>query len=603
MKYKHMRRIYPKILLVLLGMLVIAPMMRGAEPEVKVHKDKISVTAPDGQGMVLIKGAAGAIESTGRASLQLENLSTQERIDGEMEGDGGFAVKITAAAGQKVRVWARNEEGKKSYGTFTVPGDSGETAKDKGDTTGSQNLPAPRRPAERRLPKQAEAKNLAVVVMVVDTGTGEVLASGRIAGVPKEGMRDEEQYALSAQRIVSKSITAAKGELQPGVVRENQLGPREKALSQEGSGGAAQKEKKKSETKAVVDKELQPLIDGKKNVGAVVGIVLDGEDYVFGYGCKALYREEVPDGDTVYEIGSITKVFTAALLAKMAQDGLVNLDDAVQKYLPETVRMPRYKQEDKERQITLADLATHRSGLPRLPGNIVPMDLSNPYVNYKVEQLYEFLGGYELQREPGSKYEYSNLGMGLLGHVLARTAGQEYEELVMREICEPLAMMDTRVTLSEQMRGRLAAPYSSEGVGMLRIYMPAGNWGFKVLAGCGALRSTVNDMLKFMRANLYKTGTALHTALETTHQERHKINDTLSMALGWHILRLGGLAEPVIWHNGGTGGYQSFMGFIKEKQMGVIILSNTNNSVDESGIGILLMLEKMTNDETRMTNQ
>src|SRR5208283_4407870 len=117
------------------------------------------------------------------------------------------------------------------------------------------------------------------------------------------------------------------------------------------------------------------------------------------------------DGDTVFEIGSITKVFTALLLADMAQRGEVALTDPVSKYLPKGVKMPGRN----GHAIMLQDLATHTSGLPRLPSNMKPKDFMNPYADYTPELLYQFLSSYELPRDPGSKWEYSNLGAGLLG--------------------------------------------------------------------------------------------------------------------------------------------------------------------------------------------
>lgn len=153
-------------------------------------------------------------------------------------------------------------------------------------------------------------------------------------------------------------------------------------------------------------------------------------------------------------------------------------------------------------------------------------------------------------------------------------------------------MNDTRITLTEQMRERLAVPYSSMGIGILRMYVPSSNWDFKVLAGCGALRSTVNDMLKFTRANLGQTETDLQKVLAATHTEHHKIDEHLRIGWGWHILRLDSNKDAIIWHNGGTGGYRSIVAFIKPKQLGVVILSNSDSSVDGAGIGILLKLKE-----------
>src|SRR4029453_3090616 len=136
------------------------------------------------------------------------------------------------------------------------------------------------------------------------------------------------------------------------------------------------------------------------------------------------------------------------------------------------------------------DLATHTSGLPRLPSPFTPKNPANPYADYSVEDLYRFLSSHELRRDIGSQYEYSNLGGGLLGHVLARRAGMDYEALVRARITGPLGMNDTRIVLTPEMRGRLAAGHNA-------ALKPVPNWDLPTLAGAGALRSTVNDLLKF----------------------------------------------------------------------------------------------------------
>ena len=197
------------------------------------------------------------------------------------------------------------------------------------------------------------------------------------------------------------------------------------------------------------------------------------------------------NGDTIFEIGSATKVFTSLLLADMVQRGEVALNDPVAKFLPAGVSVP----ERNGRQITLVDLATHTSGLPRLPANLNPKDPNNPYADYTPEQLYQFLSSYQLPRDIGAQYEYSNLGGGLLGFALARRAGMSYEALVKSRICDPLGMKDTGITLTPEMKARFAVGHDQ---GLARVE----NWDLPTLAGAGALRSTANDLLAFVSANI-----------------------------------------------------------------------------------------------------
>jgi CubicO group peptidase (beta-lactamase class C family) len=135
-----------------------------------------------------------------------------------------------------------------------------------------------------------------------------------------------------------------------------------------------------------------------------------------------------------------------------------------------------------------------RPGLPRLPSNFKPKDPSNPYADCTVEQLYQFLSSYELPRDVDSQVEYSNLGIGLLGHALERRAGEDYESLVRRRILVQLGMNSTCIALSPDMKARLASEHNGKLEGV-------GNWDVTTLAGAGALRSTANDMLTFLAAN------------------------------------------------------------------------------------------------------
>jgi len=263
------------------------------------------------------------------------------------------------------------------------------------------------------------------------------------------------------------------------------------------------------------------------------------------------------------------------LLADMVQRGQVSLDDPVAKYLPSTVRMP----ERNGRSITMVDLATHTSGLPRMPGNFSPKDPNNPYVDYTVEQLYQFLSNYSLTRDIGSQFEYSNLGGGLLGHVLARRADTDYEALVRSRICVPLGMNDTRITLTPEMKARLA-------VGHDATLKTAENWDTPTLAGAGALRSTVNDLLIFLSFNLGLTRSPLAPAMAAQLKVRRPRGPAgMENALGWHIGTSNG--KEIIGHGGGTGGYCSWMGYDAGARVGVVVLSNAAWPLEDIGRHLL----------------
>ena len=307
----------------------------------------------------------------------------------------------------------------------------------------------------------------------------------------------------------------------------------------------------------------------KQGVGIVVGVVDPSGRRTVAYGPV--------DANTVFEVGSVTKVFTSLLLADAVERGEVALTDPVAKFLPPNVKVPEHG----GKKITLVDLATHNSGLPRLPANFHPKDPGNPYADYTVEQLYEFLSSYELTRDPGSKYEYSNLGGGLLGYALARRAGKDYETLVRNRISRRLRMESTAITLSKEMKERLAPGHNA-------ALQPVENWENGTLAGCYALRSTANDLLTFLAANIGLERSPLAKAMATMTATRRPTGiPNLEIALGWHISTLDG--HEIIWHNGGTGGYRSWIGFDPKSRTGIVVLSNTSTVAGVDDIGMHLL--------------
>ena len=313
---------------------------------------------------------------------------------------------------------------------------------------------------------------------------------------------------------------------------------------------------------------LEEFVADGHSVGVVVGVVRDGERIVVAHGRLSADDPGPPDGDTVFEIGSVTKVFTSTALADLESSGDLGLDTPVQSLLGDEVRVPVRDGAE----ITLGLLATHSSGLPRLPDNLVPADWTNPYADYTVERLYEFLAGHKLARGIGEAVEYSNLGYGVLGHALTLAEGVDYETLIAQRILEPLKMSDTAVELTPPLRERLAPGHDAE-------LQPVPNWDIPALAGAGALRSTVNDLLTFLEANLGLRPTPLHEAMARTHVAQ--VTDPalgMDIGLGWIIADEGD--RRVVWHNGATGGYSSFIGFDPEAREGIVVLSNSVNSVD-----------------------
>ena len=305
----------------------------------------------------------------------------------------------------------------------------------------------------------------------------------------------------------------------------------------------------------------------KANMGIVVGIVDEHRSFTVSYGKADNETTAEVNGDTIFEIGSITKAFTALLLQDSVERGEMKLDDPVSNSLPESVKMPSRN----GKEITLLELATHMSGLPRDPDNAEPQRADNPWADYTEEQLYDFLSNYRLPRDPGEKWEYSNLGFGLLGYAIALKAGSDYETLVVNRICEPLQMNDTRITWTPEMKARLARGHSARGE-------PVGRMNFQTLLGNGALCSSANDMLKFLGANLSLPKSELTPIMAKTHIARAP-----NQALGWEI------TASIVWKNGGTFGCRTFAGVDLKRRRAVIVLANMQlgDEIDDMGFLVL----------------
>ena len=318
---------------------------------------------------------------------------------------------------------------------------------------------------------------------------------------------------------------------------------------------------------------IRERVDAKRSAGIVVGVIDSGRR-VAAYGDPGPGQPPL-DAVSVFEIGSVTKVFTATLLADMVQRGEVALDEPVALLLPETVRVPARG----DRQIELVDLATQTSGLPRLPTNWRPKNPASPTLaDYTVDQLYEFLAGYALARGIGSQYEYSNLGFGLLGHALALRAGTSYEQLVNERILKPLAMPMTGISLTPAMQERFALPHDDRG-DVVSI------WEYGALVASGGICSSMTDMLAFAAANLDPAGGPLHRAMAAAHTPRRDAVGGQRVGLGWHTQRL--FDWDTVWHSGETGGSRSFIGLDVEAHRAVVVLSNSISRIEDIGFHLL----------------
>jgi D-alanyl-D-alanine-carboxypeptidase/D-alanyl-D-alanine-endopeptidase len=323
-----------------------------------------------------------------------------------------------------------------------------------------------------------------------------------------------------------------------------------------------------------IDKAAQERVTAKMYPALVIGIVDGDKSAVTAYG--KLPDGKTPDADTVFEIGSVTKTFTATLLADAIQSGRLKLDAPIAELLPDFEIPAR-----SGKQITLLDIATQHSGLPRMQADYKPADPVNPYAGYDAAQMKSFLAGYELTRDPGASYEYSNLAVGLLGYALAESEKTTYAQLVREKIFVPLGMTMSGIAFSDTMRVHLAPPTSQEGE-------PVKNWDLAALAGAGGIRSTAADMLRYLKANMGLTQTTLDPAMKLALEPRRDVYKNTRIGLIWMTRSNPDEGGTVIWHTGMTGGYSTFLGFTPDGRHGVIILTNINTSLDDLGFATLL---------------
>ncbi len=321
---------------------------------------------------------------------------------------------------------------------------------------------------------------------------------------------------------------------------------------------------KASELQSVLDRDLAgartpifrrgPLSEGT-GAGLAIGVVQRGERRIFALGTAK--------PDSIFEIGSITKTFTGILLAQLVADGKVNFDEPVRELLP-----PGAVQKPEGAEVTLLDLATQHSGLPRMPDNFRPADPKNPYADYRAANLYEFLNSHGLAKPPNPPFLYSNLGLGLLGQALANRAGMSYPELLKQKIAEPLQLKDLVISLSQEQQARFIQGHDGE-------HHPAHPWDLDAFAGAGAIRSTASDMLTYLEAQLHPDKfPALTAAIQQSHELRADAMGGMRIGLGWLYVEKDGF----YWHNGGTGGFSSYAFFDPKNDCAAVILFNTTIS-------------------------
>jgi len=315
---------------------------------------------------------------------------------------------------------------------------------------------------------------------------------------------------------------------------------------------------------------LKAEVAARQALGLVVGVIGPDGGMVVSEGVSDPSDPRPLGADTPFPIESVTKTFTVLLLADMVVRGQVKLDDPLQAYLPPEVRVPEFD----GRKITLKDLATHTSGLPRTPFDYAP--------GYGSDRIFRFLSSYRLTRAPGARWEYSNLGSALLADALARRGGQPFEALVKARITDPLGMSSTTWSPDPQLRARVPRGHNS---GLQPVEEEAvGGFG-----GAVGLYSTADDLLKYLAFELGYARTPLDRAAELARSVRVPIAPDADQALGWEIEHIGPPGAEVFAKSGGSNGFRAYAAFRPDTRTGVVVLSNASTAASPDDIGLYVL--------------
>lgn len=275
------------------------------------------------------------------------------------------------------------------------------------------------------------------------------------------------------------------------------------------------------------------------------------------------------DRNSVFEVGSVSKVFTGVLLADMVRRGEVTLGDPVSKHAPPGARLPTFN----GKEITLGDLVTHRSSLPRLPPGFIPADLANPYAKFDSADLYRALAVTELDREIGSRQEYSNFGMMFLSDLLGRRAGKRYDELLEERILKPLTMTSTSAGRSTEIAKRLAQGHDA-------AYRPVPPWDFDpALAGVGGVRSSLVDMMRFVEAAAGRRPQGLRETFATSFLPLVNEPQGTSTLFAWGMRKRN--VGRLMFHNGQTAGMRATIVVNPDNGTGAVVLTDSPANLDD----------------------
>lgn len=332
---------------------------------------------------------------------------------------------------------------------------------------------------------------------------------------------------------------------------------------------------------AALDRETRQFVERLGGPGLVIGAFKQGRTVIKGYGTVDAPGGAQPDADTIFQIGSVTKIFTASLLQVLCDEGVVALDDSLEALIGTTFPLA-----PAVRAVTLRQLVSHTSGFPGIPKPLenraraaigsAPI-LLDPYSHLGPEQIFDYLATAEGKKPPG-RFDYSNFGMGLLAHVLEVVTMSDFESLIRQKVLLPLGMTATGVTMTAAHVAQLAQGHTAKR-------KPTPIWTFRSLAGAGALHSSAQDMVAFIGAQV-----EADSPLAASFRAMREPQTGGKTGIGWILPALSDRLlgnRRIVWHNGMVGGYAAYLGVAADDRLGIIVL--INRAVDVALLGTKLL--------------
>jgi serine-type D-Ala-D-Ala carboxypeptidase/endopeptidase len=333
-------------------------------------------------------------------------------------------------------------------------------------------------------------------------------------------------------------------------------------------------------SKNYIQQIMDTEVANKRSKSIVIGVIDSTGRQIFGSGVLSDKDNRKPDGNTLFEIASVTKLFTGLLLAIYNEKNVVALQDPTSKYLPKNVKIPLIN----KKELNLLHLATHTSGYPRFPYNYDQRTFNNTYSS---QELYQYISTFNSKDEYGKRYNYSNTGIGFLGHLLTLRTKQNFETMVKQEICKPLQLNNTTITLNSEQRKNLATGHTAYGKKVSSFYEG------ELMNPAGGLYSNMNDLLTFAAANIGLQRTTLFSSMQSTQIKRGFFGTELGYdtdvmvhyGMDWQIWTKNG--KTLYWHSSTSFGFHSFFVIDIQRKLGVIVLSNSFNAVEDIGLHLI----------------